>query len=215
MKEKYQVIADALGELEEEEFLDSIKELLEADPSAENAEQIVNACALGMEKVGEYFEQDEYFVGELIYAADILQNGFELLNPYLSDEEASKKLGTMVIGTATGDLHDIGKNIFRSMMEAAGFAVHDLGVDVKPEVFVEKVKEVKPNIVGISGLLTLSLDTMGDVINALKEAGLRDDIKVIIGGNPVTEAAMNRVGADAFSTNASTGVKQCKEWVGA
>ena len=141
MKGKYQVIADALGELEEEEFLDSIKELLEADPSAENAEQIVNACALGMEKVGEYFEQDEYFVGELIYAADILQNGFELLNPYLSDEEASKKLGTMVIGTAPGDLHDIGKNIFRSMMEAAGFAVHDLGVDVKPEIFVEKLKK--------------------------------------------------------------------------
>jgi dimethylamine corrinoid protein len=90
-----------------------------------------------------------------------------------------------------------------------------LGVDVAPETFVEKVKEHKPNIVGISGLLTLSLDTMGDVIKALKDAGVRDGVKIMIGGNPVTEAVMNRVGADAYSTNASTGVKQCKEWVGA
>ena len=99
------------------------------------------------------------------------------------------------------------------MAEAAGFEVFDLGVDVAPEKFVEKVKEVNADIVGISGLLTLSLDTMGDVINALKEAGIRDNVKVMIGGNPVTEAVMLRVGADAYSTNASTGVKQCKEWV--
>ena len=212
MNEKYQVIVDALGELEEDAFLDSIKDTLASDSSAEVAEQIVNACALGMEKVGEYFEEGEYFVGDLIYAADILQNGFELVNPYLSGDN-SKKLGTMVIGSAPGDLHDIGKNIFKSMMEAAGFIVHDLGVDVAPEKFVEKVAEIKPNIVGISGLLTLSLDSMGDVISALKDAGVRDGVKIMIGGNPVTEAVMTRVGADAYSTNASTGVKQCKEWM--
>ena len=165
-----------------------------------------------MEKVGDYFEEGEYFVGDLIYAADILQCGMQTLKPCLG-ADGGTKIGRMVIGTAPGDLHDIGKNIFGSMMEAAGFEVYDLGVDVAPEKFVEKVKEVKPNIVGISGLLTLSLDTMGDVVKALKEAGLRDSVKVLIGGNPVSEAVQLRVGADAHSTNASTGVKQCKEWV--
>ena len=136
----------------------------------------------------------------------------EKLKPCIG-AEGSAKIGKLVIGSAPGDLHDIGKNIFISMMEAAGFEIYDLGVDVAPQKFADKVKEVKPEIVGISGLLTLSLETMGDVINALKEADLRESVKVMIGGNPVSEAVKLRVGADAHSTNAATGVKQCKEWV--
>ncbi|QOX63732.1 cobalamin-binding protein [Anoxybacterium hadale] len=212
MSAKYQHITDALAQLEEEALVQALKDAVEAGPSAEEAQDIVNACTMGMEKVGDLFEEGEYFVGDLIYAADILKDGMEILAPCIGAGGVSK-LGKLVIGSAPGDLHDIGKNIFIAMMEAAGFEVHDLGIDVAPEKFVEKVKEVQPDIVGISGLLTLSLDTMGDVINALKQAGLRDGVKVMIGGNPVSEAVQKRVGADAHSTNAATGVKQCKEWV--
>ncbi len=212
MDEKYQVIADALGELDEDGFLGAVSTITETCSNSKEAELVVKACAAGMEKVGDYFEEGEYFVGDLIYAADILKCGMDLLKPCLGAEGASK-IGKMVIGSAPGDLHDIGKNIFISMMEAAGFEVIDLGVDVAPEQFVAKVQEVNPDIVGISGLLTLSLDTMGEVIAALEQAGVRNNVKVLIGGNPVSEAVMKRVGADAFSTNAATGVKQCKEWV--
>ncbi len=212
MVEKYQHITDALAELEEDALIKGIEEVVGKQPSTEEAQGIVNACAKGMEKVGDYFEEGEYFVGDLIYAADILKCGMEILKPCIG-AEGSAKIGKLVIGSAPGDLHDIGKNIFSSMMEAAGFDVYDLGVDVAPEKYVEKVKEIKPDIVGISGLLTLSLETMGDVVRALKEAGLRDNVKVMIGGNPVSEAVQLRVGADAHSTNAATGVKQCKEWV--
>lgn len=212
MDERYQLVADALGELDEDAFNAAIQGIVDSNPSKEEADEVINAFSVGMEKVGDYFEEGEYFVGDLIYAADILYNGIDAIEPFTSGD-GSNKIGSMVIGSSPGDLHDIGKNIFKSMAEAGGFDVYDLGVDVKPEIFVEKVKEVKPDVVGISGLLTLSLDTMGDVINALKEAGVRDDLKIMIGGNPVSEAVMLRVGADAWSTNASTGVKQLKEWV--
>jgi len=212
MSEKFQHITNALAELDEDALINGIEKAVEMQPGTEEAQEIVNACALGMEKVGDYFEEGEYFVGDLIYAADILNCGMEKLKPCIG-AEGSAKIGKLVIGSAPGDLHDIGKNIFISMMEAAGFEIYDLGVDVAPQKFVDKVKEVKPEIVGISGLLTLSLETMGDVINALKEANLRESVKVMIGGNPVSEAVKLRVGADAHSTNAATGVKQCKEWV--
>lgn len=212
MTEKYQHIIDALADLDEGALLEGVKEAVEKKPNAEEAQVIVDACAKGMEKVGDYFEEGEYFVGDLIYAADILKNAMEIIKPCIG-AGGRNVIGKLVIGSAPGDLHDIGKNIFISMMEAAGFKVFDLGVDVAPEKFVEKVKEVKPHIVGISGLLTLSLDTMGDVISALKNSGLREGVKVMIGGNPVSEAVQKRVGADAHSTNAASGVKQCKEWV--
>lgn len=213
MDEKLLKISDYLAELEEDDFIELIKEVLAEDSSTEAAQEIMKACALGMEKVGQLFEESEYFVGDLVYAGFVLEKGLEILNPYLGSE-GGKKIGKLVIGTAHGDLHDIGKNIFKSMVEAAGFEIFDLGVDVSPEKFVEKVKEVKPDIVGISGLLTLALDTMGDIIKAFEEAGVRDDIKVIIGGNPVSEAVCQRVGADMHSNNAATAVKQCKEWMG-
>src|SRR5690606_7157804 len=115
----------------------------------------------------------------------------------------TRKIGKIVLGTVEGDLHDIGKNIFRNMAEAAGFDVYDLGIDQKPSAFVEKVKEVHPQIVGMSGVLTLALDSMEKTVQALAEAGLRDAVKVIIGGNPVTESACKKIGADAFTTSAA------------
>ncbi|WP_461570318.1 cobalamin B12-binding domain-containing protein, partial [Thermincola ferriacetica] len=126
---------------------------------------------------------------------------------------SNTKIGKIVLGTVEGDLHDIGKNIFASMAEAAGFEVYDLGIDVPAGKFVEKIKEIKPQILGMSGVLTLALDAMKNTVDALQAAGLRDDIKIIIGGNPVTEDACKQIGADAFTTNAAEGVKICQEWV--
>ena len=212
MSTPYEKIANALAELDEDTFMSEIQKFVDGKPTTEDADEVVKACALGMEKVGDLFEEEEYFVGDLVYAAAVLTSGLDLVAPLLADSEATK-LGTMVIGSAPGDLHDIGKNIFKSMAAAAGFEIYDLGVNVAPEAFAAKAKEVKADIVGISGLLTLSLDSMGDVIKALEAAGVRKGLKVMIGGNPVTEAVCKRIGADAFSTNASTGLKQCKEWM--
>jgi len=148
----------------------------------------------------------------LIFAGELLNQAIDILKPVISGDK-SKKIGTIILGTVKGDLHDIGKNIFASMVDAAGFEVYDLGIDVPPGDFVEKVKEIKPQIVGMSGVLTLALDSMKATVDALTEAGLRNDIKIIIGGNPVTEDACTQIGADAFTTNAATGVKQCQGWV--
>ncbi len=123
------------------------------------------------------------------------------------------KVGTILVGTVSGDLHDIGKNIFKSMSEAAGFEVYDLGVDQLASTFVEKVKELKPDIVGLSGILTLALDSMKVTVDSLKEAGLRDSVKIIIGGNPVNRETCLKIGADTFTTNAAEGVKICQGWV--
>ncbi len=141
----------------------------------------------------------------------MLAKAMEILDPLLGGEK-EKSLGKVVVGTVQGDLHDIGKNIYASMMQAAGFQVFDLGVDVPPERFVEKVREVSPDIVGMSGLLTLSVETMKRIKETLEKEGM-SGYKIMIGGNIVNERAREYVGADAWSTNASKGVKQCKAWV--
>lgn len=209
MDDKLKMISEALAELEDDDFLDGIKNAID---SGVNPQAIVDACSAGIEVVGNYFEEGEYFVGDLVYSADLLKKGMTILEPLLS-EGSGKTIGKVVIGTAKGDLHDIGKNIFASMLQAASFEVHDLGVDVPPERFVEKVKEVKPDIVGISGLLTLSINMMGATVKALEEAGVRD-LKVMIGGNIVNDHAQALTSADTWCNNASKGVKQCKQWMG-
>lgn len=208
----YERITNALTNLEEAELIAAVSQFCAASPSHEQGEQAISACQAGMAQVGTLFEQGEYFVGDLIYAADILQGAMEQIKPVLGGG-SSKKVAKLVLGSAPGDLHDIGKNIFKSMMDVAGFEVVDLGVDVAPEKWVEAVVAEKPQVVGISGLLTMSLDSMKDVIDALSAAGLRDRVKVMIGGSPVNDAIQARVGADANSNNASGGVRQCLSWV--
>lgn len=207
-----QTVAQLVGDLNEEELLTMINKFMAGNPTPEEAQLVVNACQQGMAKVGDLFEQGEYYVADLIFAGDLLTKVVETLKPALGSGEA-KTVGKIVLGTVQGDLHDIGKNIFRNMAEAAGFAVYDLGIDQKPIAFVEKVKEVQPQIVGMSGVLTLALDSMEETVKALEEAGVRDTVKVIIGGNPVTESACQKIGADAYTTNAAEGVKICKSWV--
>jgi methanogenic corrinoid protein MtbC1 len=207
-----QALTQAVGELDEEKVLGLLREFVVTNPGAEETQQVVNACQQGMAIVGDLFEKNEYFVGDLIFAGELLTSAIDILKPVLGSGN-SDKVGTIVLGTVEGDLHDIGKNIFKSMAEAAGFEVYDLGIDVPAGAFVEKVKEVKPQIVGMSGVLTLALDSMKKTVDALKEAGLREGVKVIIGGNPVTEEACRQIGADAYTTNAAEGVKICQGWV--
>ncbi|MEW9122949.1 MAG: cobalamin-dependent protein [Thermotaleaceae bacterium] len=206
------VLTQAVGDLDEGAVLDMLNDFVATNPAEEEAQKVVNACQQGMAVVGDLFDKGEYFVGDLIFAGELLSSAIEVLKPVIGSGN-TVKLGTIVLGTVEGDLHDIGKNIFKSMSEAAGFEVYDLGIDISASTFVEKIKEVKPQIVGMSGVLTLALDAMKVTVDALKDAGLRDDMKIIIGGNPVTKEACAQIGADAFTTNAAEGVKICQGWV--
>ncbi|HHU29798.1 MAG: cobalamin-dependent protein [Bacillota bacterium] len=208
----FEALTKAVGELDEEEVLKQLEAFIAASPSEEEAQKAVTACQNGMAIVGDLFEKGEYFVGDLIFAGELLTNAINTLKPVIGGKKAAT-IGKIVLGTVAGDLHDIGKNIFKSMAEAAGFEVYDLGIDQPPENFVEKVKEIKPEIVGMSGVLTLALESMKQTVDALKEAGVRDEVKVIIGGNPVTKEACEQIGADSFTTNAAEGVKICQGWV--
>ncbi|SHJ80985.1 Methanogenic corrinoid protein MtbC1 [Geosporobacter subterraneus DSM 17957] len=206
------VLTQAIGDLEEGTVLDMLNAFVAANPSEEEAQKVVGACQQGMALVGDLFDKGEYFVGDLIFAGELLTNAIDVLKPVIGSGDAAK-VGSIVLGTVEGDLHDIGKNIFKSMSEAAGFEVYDLGIDVSASAFVEKVKEVQPQVVGMSGVLTLALDAMKNVVEELHKAGLRDKVKIVIGGNPVTKEACEQIGADAFTTNAAEGVKICQGWV--
>lgn len=209
----YDKLTHLIGDLEEDRVLAVINKFVDGSPSEEEGKRVVEACQAGMAIVGDRYEDGEYFVGDLVFAGELLGQAIDILKPVISSEGAAK-IGTVVLGTVAGDLHDIGKNIFRSLAEAAGFEVHDLGVDQSAEAFVDKVREVKPEVVGMSGILTLAVDSMKDVVAALNKAQLREQVKVIIGGNPVNQQTCDEVGADAYTTNAAEGVKICKKWRG-
>jgi methanogenic corrinoid protein MtbC1 len=199
-----------LGELEEDQVLDMLKEFVATNPSEAEALEAVAACQAGMAVVGDLFESGDYFVGDLIFAGELLTEAINTLKPALGSG-GSSVAGTILIGTVHGDLHDIGKNIFKSMSEAAGFEVVDLGIDVEISEFVEKAKAINPQVIGMSGVLTLAIDSMKETAEALKAAGV--PAKIIIGGNPVTKEVCDSVGADAYTTNAAEGVKICQGWV--
>ncbi|MCG1025882.1 MULTISPECIES: cobalamin B12-binding domain-containing protein [Dehalobacter] len=208
----YRVLTQAMGDLNEELVIRILKDFAATNPSGDEAGKVVNACQQGMAIVGDLFEKGEYFVGDLIFAGELLTTAIETLRPFLGGEN-TEKAGSILLATVQGDLHDIGKNIFRSMSEAAGFEVIDLGIDVPADTIVEKIKEIKPQIVGMSGVLTIALDSMKSAVAAITDAGLREQVKVIIGGNPVTAEACKHIAADAFTTNAAEGVIICQRWV--
>jgi 5-methyltetrahydrofolate--homocysteine methyltransferase len=165
-----------------------------------------------LEEVGARFERGDYFVPEMLIAARAMQGALDILRPLLA-ETGAQTVGTFVMGTVKGDVHDIGKNLVNIMLEGAGFTVYDLGVNVAPEVFVEKIIEHKPEIVGFSAFLTTTMPMFKANINALQKAGIRDEVIVMVGGAPVTQEYADAVGADAYAADASTAVRMAKDLI--
>ena len=193
----------------EDEVLKMVKERVEA---GEDPLKIVNECREGITEVGKRFEAKEYFVPDLIMSGEIFKGAMEILKPKMAGK-STKKLGNFVIGTVSGDIHDIGKDITATMLEANGFEIYNLGVDIPPEKFVEKIKEVNAFAVGLCGLMTLAHDPMKETVELIKKEGLRDKVKIIIGGGTMDETVREYTGADAWSDNAAKGVDVIKGWV--
>jgi 5-methyltetrahydrofolate--homocysteine methyltransferase len=166
----------------------------------------------GMDEVGKDFKAGELFVPEVLIAARAMHAGMDILKPLLS-ESGVESAGKFLIGTVKGDLHDIGKNLVRMMVEGGGFEVVDLGVDTSAETFVEAVREHKPHVLGLSALLTTTMTAMKGVIDALEEAGVRDSVKVIVGGAPVTDAFAKEIGADGYAPDAASAVDVARMFV--
>ena len=206
----YEKLKNAMGDLEE----DAVTEILNAvmAEGGSEAEKAMEACQAGMEIVGTRFDAGEYFVGDLVYAGEIMTGAVEILKPALVGQESESKAGRLILCTVEGDLHDIGKNIVKAMLSAAGFEVLDLGIDTPPARIVETVKAENIHIVALSGVLTLALDAMKNTVDALEAAGLRDQVKVIIGGNPVSESACKEIGADAWAHSPQQTVDWCRKW---
>ena len=175
---------------------------------------LYKACIPAMEEVGRQFEEGEKFVPEMLISARAMQAGMGLLKPLLLQADI-QTVGTVLVGTVAGDLHDIGKNLVGMMLEGSGFEVVDLGTDVSPQAFVDAVREHQPQVIGMSALLTTTMPSMGATIEALKEAGLREGVKVMIGGAPITQDFADKVGADGFAPDASSASRTAKQLVGA
>ena len=205
-------LVSTLADLKEKEALKIVEDRLNA---GEDPLGILNDARKALEIVGNRFASSEYFIPDLVYSGEILNVISEMVKPKLTKEAEVKRVGKVVIGTVAGDIHDIGKDIVVFMLDVNGFEVYDLGVDVPAQKFVDKIKESGAPIVGLSGFLTLAYDSMKQTIEAINNAGLRDKVKVMIGGGQITEEVMKYAGADAYGKDAMTGVSLAKKWVGA
>ncbi|MEM2914067.1 MAG: corrinoid protein, partial [Candidatus Bathyarchaeia archaeon] len=202
-------LRDAIVNLDIDGVKKAAGEALEAGIPAYKA--VVDGMAKGMEIVGQKYEAGEYFLAELIMAGETMKEGMSVLEPHLKAGDL-KSAGKVIIGTVKGDLHDIGKNIVVTLLKAANYDIVDLGVDVSPEKFVEAVSQNNPDIVAMSALLTTTMIQMENVIKELRKAKLRDKVKIIIGGAPITVDYAKKIGADAAARDAVEGVRICNEW---
>lgn len=184
---------------------EKIKELTQSlvDAGNDPIEIINDGLIAGMTIVGQRFKEGDMFVPEVLMSAKTMQAGVDIVKPLIAEKDVPSS-GKVVLGTVRGDLHDIGKNLVKMMLESVGYYVVDLGIDVPPEDFVQAVKDEKPQLVGMSALLTTTMMEMKETIDALKEAGVRDDVKIIVGGAPVTEDFAEEIGADAYAPDAPT-----------
>jgi methylmalonyl-CoA mutase cobalamin-binding domain/chain len=191
-----------------------VKELTEQGVAdgLEPESMLYDALIPSLEEVGARFERGDFFVPEMLIAARAMQGALDILRPLLA-ETGAQTVGTYVMGTVKGDVHDIGKNLVNIMLEGAGFTVHDLGVNVAPEVFIEAINEHKPDIVGFSAFLTTTMPMFKANINALEKAGIRDNVIVMVGGAPVTQEYADKVGADGYAADASTAVRMAKDLI--
>ena len=212
--------------MNKEECLESLKESivnLDFSTVAEAAKEamevgvdphiaVSDGMVPGMTIVGEKYESGEYFLSELVVAGEVMKEGMKVINPHIKGDIA-KRLGKVVVATVEGDNHDLGKNIVTTLLGVYGFEVVDLGKDVPTDRIIDAVKECKPDILGLSALLTVTMPKMGEAIEALQATNLRGRVKVIVGGSPVTPEFAESIGADHCAVNALEGVKKCAEWV--
>jgi methanogenic corrinoid protein MtbC1 len=207
-------LVDAMADMKEQEALALSKKMLKA---GQDPLEVLEHCREALEIVGKRFETGKYFLPELIMAGEMLKKIANMAKPYLKQESDRKAeaMGKVVIGSVKGDIHDIGKDIVVFMLDINGFAVHDLGVDVPAEKFVDAIREIQPQVVGMSALLTTAFDSMKNTVEVIKVAGLRDDVKIMIGGGAVDDKVRQYAGADAYGPDAVAAVKLAKEWTGA
>lgn len=214
MTEQEQQLVEWLADMNEDDALAlSNKMLLEegADPL-----RVLELCRNAMDIVGKRFEEGEYFLPELVLAGEMLDTIGKVAKPLIKSApgEEVKKLGKVLIGTVHGDLHDIGKNIVTFMLDINGFEVKDIGIDVPVKTFIKEINDYQPDVVGLSGFLTLAFDSMKETISAFEKEGMRNKFKIMIGGGQIDDTVRGYTGADAFGVNAVEAVHLCKNWMG-
>ncbi len=214
MTDEEKQLVEWLADMNEEDAIALSNKMLLEDKK--DPMRVLDLCRAAMDIVGKRFEEGEYFLPELVLAGEMLDNIGAVAKPLIKQGEGgeAKKLGKVLIGTVHGDLHDIGKNIVSFMLDINGFEVKDIGIDVPVKTFIDEINEFKPDVVGLSGFLTLAFDSMKETITAFDQAGMRDKFKVMIGGGQIDETVCNYTGADAFGTNAIDAVSLCKNWMG-
>ena len=207
-------LVDAMADMREQEALVLSQKMLAA---GEDPLTVLEHCRRALEIVGKRFETGKYFLPELILAGEMLKKISNIAKPYIKTaaEGKAEAMGRVVIGSVAGDIHDIGKDIVVFMLDINGFEVHDLGVDVPAEKFVEAIKQIRPQVVGMSALLTTAFDSMKNTVVVIKAAGLRDQVKIMIGGGAVDDKVKQYAAADAYGPDAVAAVKLAKQWTGA
>jgi methanogenic corrinoid protein MtbC1 len=205
-------LVDAMVHMREQEALALAQKMLN---DGVHPLKVLEQCREAVEKVGKEFELGKYFLPELVMAGEMLKKISSMTEPYLKHdaEDSTACLGRVVLGSVKGDIHDIGKDMVKFLLDVNGFEVHDLGVDVPPDRFVEAIKAVQPEVVGMSALLTTVFESVKNTVTAIKDAGLRDEVKIMIGGGTVTEEVRVYSGADAYGKDAVVAVNLAKKWV--
>ena len=214
MSEREQQLVDWLADMNEDDALALAKKMLLEE--GVNPLRVLELCRTAMDVVGKRFEEGEYFLPELVLAGEMLETIGAIAKPLIKQGpgEAAKRLGKVLIGTVHGDLHDIGKNIVSFMLDINDFEVKDIGIDVPVNKFIEEINAYQPDVVGLSGFLTLAFDSMKETIAAFESAGMRDKFKIMIGGGQIDETVRAYTGADAFGVNAVEAVNLCRNWMG-
>jgi methanogenic corrinoid protein MtbC1 len=202
-------LINLIANLHEEQALEAVRKMLDAsqDPLI-----ILEDSRKALELVGKRFAEGDYFIPELLYSGEIAKEIAELVKPKLVKAQDGQQLGKVIIGTVAGDIHDLGKNIVTFMLEVSGFQVYDIGIDQPSQSFIDTIKQTGAGIVGLSGFLTLAFDSMKDTVEAISSAGLRDSVKIMIGGGLVNDDIRRYTGADAYGKDAMAGVELAKKW---
>lgn len=203
-------LADAVVDMDEDKAIEASNEYV--NNNLEAYEGIANGLAVGMDKAGKLYEEEEYYIPELLMCSDAMYAGLDVLRPHLKRENTEESMKA-VVGVVEGDTHDIGKNLFKIMLETCGFDVVDLGRDVPPANFISKAREIGANLIGMSTLMTTTMDNMGVVVDMLKKENMRDDVIVMVGGGPISQSFADKIGADGYAPEASKAARLGKELV--